>query len=128
MGHPARRLARCAILLLAATLLAIPMAVGSAHAQGPDFSDVDDVLLGRRLVLPLQDVVVSAPGDQQNTIVQTDQGELSPPATYALQGTALTAASGRVFDLENDVIVTMVRTGSESAALSVRDPLGARGF
>jgi hypothetical protein len=122
------RVARSATSILIATLLVAPLGGGPAQAQSdtPDFSNVDDVLLGRRLVLPLQDVVLSVFGFDQNIILQTDQGDVTNAVGYLVQGTALSAASGRVFDLENDVIVTMVGTGSEAAALDVRDQLGNR--
>jgi len=126
MDQPTGRFARHARPIFIVSWLALaPALVEPAHAD-PDFSTVDDVLLGRRLVLQVQDVVMSLAGDDQNTILQTDQGSISGEPTYATQGTVLSTASGRVFDLENDVIVTMVRTGSQSAALTIRDPLGDR--
>ena len=119
--------------LLAALIPLIPAADAAADpgpppaAAPPDFSDVDDVLLGRRLMLPVQDLVLSAPGDSQNTILQTEQGNISNQNSYGVGGTVLSTASGRVFDLPNDVVVTMV-TGSSagSAQLNIRDPLGDR--
>ncbi|MGD9510076.1 MAG: hypothetical protein AB7X49_16155, partial [Geminicoccaceae bacterium] len=119
--------------LLSMLVLLVPVEAAAADpaplpaAAPPDFSDVDDVLLGRRLVLPVQDLVLSPPGDGQNTILQTEQGNISNTASYGVAGTILSTASGRVFDLPNDVVVTMV-TGSSagSAQLDIRDPLGNR--
>ena len=107
--------------MLAPWLIVAPALVGPADAN-PDFSNVDDVLLGRRLVLAVEDLVLSLPGSDQQTILQTDQGSISNQTTSGVAGEVLGTASGRVFDLENDVVVTMVRTGSQSAQLTIFDP------
>jgi hypothetical protein len=112
-------------ILLAPWLIAAPPLIAPAQAN-PDFSNVDDVLQGRRVILPIQDVVTSFPGSEQNTILRTEQGSISGQTPYAVGHEVLSTASGRVFDLENDVIVTLVRTGSQSVALDIRDPVGDR--
>ncbi|MGD9511958.1 MAG: hypothetical protein AB7X49_25820, partial [Geminicoccaceae bacterium] len=92
-------------------------------AAPPDFSDVDDVLLGRRLILPVQDLVAAAPGDTQITVLQTDQGKITNQAGSLTDGTIAYSASGRIFDLPNDVIVTLMTFSfSAGTSLDVLDP------
>jgi hypothetical protein len=115
-----------AYLACAVQLLVVPGAASVAQAQEaqpPDFSNVDDILLGRRSVLPIEDLVVS--GQSQNVILQTENSSISAEDSYGTDGTPIRIGSGRMFDLPNDVIVTLVAS-SGSTSLNVRDAVGGR--
>lgn len=122
--------------LLVAVLLAL-----SATAWGqssPDFTGVDDVLLGRRLMLPVQDLVLGVNGKDfaglgnDNAILPTQNGTVSGGLfdwpRYIPGGVPLALASGRMFELPNDVIATLARSTSTptEAVLNVYDPLANR--
>ncbi|MFH0342123.1 MAG: hypothetical protein ACHBNF_08335 [Chromatiales bacterium] len=115
----------------------------AAPARGqpspPDFSGVDDVLLGRRLMLPVQDLVLGMNGKDivnlfgnDNAILPTQNGMVSGGLfdwrRYVPGGIPLALASGRMFELPNDVIATLARNASAptEAVLNVYDPLADR--
>jgi len=122
------------------TPLVVVILALSATAWGqspPDFTAVDDVLLGRRLMLPVQDLVLGVNGnggfglENENVILPTQNGTVpivfdEPP--YVPGGIPLALASGRMFELPNDVIVTLARstTAPTAAVLNVYDPLANR--
>jgi len=113
--RPARR----ARLLAALVVILVGLARGApVLAQGPpppppDFTNVTDILGGRRTLFPMDDLFLSwqggAPSIDQ-TALFTNQGSAS--AVYGDRPTASAVVSGvgRVFDLPYDVAVTLLPT------------------
>ncbi|MEM7227061.1 MAG: hypothetical protein AAF495_29100 [Pseudomonadota bacterium] len=101
-------------------------AVGQGTTQPPDFSNVEDVLQGRRLILPVQDLVIGSSAEGRATILETDKSTVTREVAVDTGGTPIAIGSGRVFDLENDVIITMVRLSGSIAGINLRDAVGQR--
>ena len=132
MPRPLLRLAFLVVLLI--TLLSFinsfPLRVANANGScsntGPtNFSScVSDILGGRRLLFPVDDVVVGLSANQipvTTTIVQTENGGLGNQIPYAVTQApdAFAVGAGRMFNLPRDVVVTLT-TGT--ITISDEDP------
>ena len=98
---------------LALAAVGLSLVLGTAAAD-PDFGNIDDLLAGQRHLLRTDDLIVTAPGQSgvplQNVILDSSDSQISAEKTLAFQGTTangFTSGLGRVFDLPNDVIVTV---------------------
>jgi hypothetical protein len=98
---------------IALAAVGLILGIGTAAAD-PDFSNINDLLAGQRHLLRTDDLIVTAPGQSgvplQNVILDSSNSQISAEKTLALQGTTangFTSGLGRVFDLPNDVIVTV---------------------
>ena len=109
--QPAHR-ARLIAALVVAVLLLTGFARGTpALAQDPDFSNVSDILSGRRTLFPMDDLLISwqtGSSSVARTVFFTNQGNAS--VVYGDQPTASAVVSGvgRMFDLPYDVAVTLL--------------------
>ncbi len=101
-------------------------ASGSCTNSGPtNFANcVSDILGGRRLLFPVDDVVTGLSAEQipvTTTVVQTENGGLGNQNPYAVTQAPDTFAvgAGRMFNLPRDVVVTLT-TGT--ITISDEDP------
>ncbi len=97
-----------------------------AHADGPDFSNVTDLLAGRRRLFPVDDLVMTlSPNNQpvKATVVQTENGNLGAQNEYQVTSghEAFATGVGRMFDLPRDVVVTI---SAGQILISDQDPNG----
>jgi hypothetical protein len=102
--------------------LGAPMEAGAAATPAaspiPNFSNVSDILAGRRLLFPEDDIVVGTnPSGQAvtNTLLQTSNDAISGQLSYQAAGgpSSFIVAAGRVFNLPRDVVVTVLQGGVE---------------
>jgi hypothetical protein len=84
----------------------------SCTTGSPNFSCVDDILGGRRLLFPVDDVVVGVNPENEPVgmnILQTENGNLDSQFSYNVNGgpDSFAAGAGRMFNLPRDVVVTL---------------------
>jgi hypothetical protein len=107
-----------ALLVTLSLLLALSGAVSSvrpARAQtDPDFSNVSDVLQGRRRLLPVDDLIVTSPtgsgGAVNNVVLPTSNSSIGTPVSYPITSASVPSFStgvGRMLNLPRDIIFTM---------------------
>ena len=108
--------------MLLAALLAGIFSLG-AKAQGPDYSNVNDFLDGRRTLLAIDDLVVSgidANGKIYTSTSTTTNSQLNPATTSSVccqQNSVIKTLTGHMFNLPSSTTVELVaaptKTGSE---------------
>lgn len=109
MLRPLLRFVLVAILFVAL----LPLVNGSTvFAADPVFTNVADILGGRRLLFPVDDLVVTlneASDPVEPVIVQTENGEPGNQISYDVNDAPDTFATGtgRMFNLPRDVVVTL---------------------
>jgi hypothetical protein len=117
---------------LALAAVGLILVLGNAAAD-PDFGNIDDLLAGQRYLLRTDDLIVTAPGQSgvplQNVILDSSASQISTEKNLALAGTTasgFTSGLGRVFDLPNDVIVTVSPNAAAAGQqlVTVTDVLG----
>ncbi len=101
------------------------------YATTPDFSNVNDVLDGRRTLFPVDDLVVTSrfyndisTGSPINNSLLTSKNSqlnLQPEINITQDGTSFATGIGRMFDLPRDVILTMT---PNSVNIHNKDPNG----
>lgn len=106
------------IFSLVILLLGVMLPAPTAHADdptNPDFSQVTDILQGRRTLYPVDDIVVAYKGafaPAVSTILQTTNDNVSAqiphPVTADLQQMFSLSLPARMFNLPRDVIVTVL--------------------
>lgn len=101
-----------------------------AHAQSdPDFTNVSDILQGRRILLPVDDLVVSSqPGASTsgvgNIILQTTDSQIASQIPYPITGSPVPAFAtgvGRMFNRPRDIIFTVTEAGANVRDQGVTD-------
>ncbi|WP_373507588.1 FG-GAP repeat domain-containing protein [Thiocapsa sp.] len=113
-----RRLVKHRVAATLLTLLCLTSGtdIGTpAIAADPDFSQVPDILQGQRILLPVDDLVITAPSGLvgagvTNLVLQTESSMINDQQSYPVTGSPVPSAStviGRMLDLPRDVIVTM---------------------
>lgn len=124
-----RRLQPRALLVTLVVLLMLsgaPPSARPARAQtDPDFSNVGDILQGRRRLLPVDDLIVSGqpagPGSAvSNLVLPTINSSIGTQTSYAITSSAVPSfatGTGRMFNLPRDVIFTMT-----PGSVNVQDP------
>ncbi|MGH8499385.1 MAG: hypothetical protein ACRERV_11355 [Methylococcales bacterium] len=98
-----------------------------AFADDPNFSNVDDILHGRRRIFPVDDLVVTSSGPKNPvnaTIVRTENGSFGALNRYDITAREDSFATGvgRMFNSPRDVVVT-ITTGQ--IKISDQDPNSA---
>lgn len=124
--------------LLTISSRSIESSSGSCSTSGPtNFANcVSDILGGRRLLFPVDDIVVGLnQGDNPIgvTIVQTENGNAGNQISYNPNGGPDTFAvgAGRMFNLPRDVVVTLttgainIQDQDPNGAINVSFPLNA---
>jgi len=108
------RLVRTLMLLSTLSLLAPGSPARAQSPSGPDFSNVADILQGRRVLFPVDDIVVSFNGGGQpttTTILPTTGGSIGGETPYtaspSLGAPSLVVAAARMFNLPRAVVVTL---------------------
>lgn len=95
-------------------------------AGTPDYSNVNDILSGRRLLLRTDDLAVFAMGTGNTSILQTTDSSITDATNSFSTGVDSIQSSatqtGRMFNLSADVIVNFVGNESE-IAFSVYNPV-----
>jgi hypothetical protein len=87
-------------------------AISPVNAADPDFSTVNDILQGRRTLLPEDDLIVTQTGVLEpttTTILQTSGDAVGTRIPYTANSSSFSfvTASARMFNLPNDVVVTV---------------------
>ena len=87
-------------------------AISPVNAADPDFSTVNDILQGRRILLPEEDIIVTQTGVLEpttTTILQTSGDAFGTQIPYTANSSSFSfvTASARMFNLPNDVVVTV---------------------
>ena len=103
------------MLLCALSLLAHAAPARAQAPTNPDFSNVTDILHGRRTLFPVDDIVVSfnvAGSPTLTTILQTAGGSISGQTQYTAASPSpsaqpLLVAAARMFNLPRAVVVTL---------------------
>src|SRR5262245_1729697 len=116
-----------AVATIALALLALFLSRGAAGAD-PDFSDVDDILNGRRQLLRTDDLIISGLFQQTGYvaaggILQTSNSSIvaaqpsfnaAVPIDRGDTPSLVTLKSARLFNVASDTMVSAVTTGSIS--------------
>jgi hypothetical protein len=96
-----------------------------ADPPAPDFTNVSDILGGRRRLLPVDDLVVTSSvrggntsGPVRNLVLPTASSAIGTPVPYDVvdNASSFVTGVGRMFNLPSDVIVTMT-PGSANLAI-----------
>ena len=112
---PGSRRATSTLMLLCALSLLAHTAPARAQATNPDFSNVTDILHGRRTLFPVDDIVLSfnvGGSPTLTTILQTTGGSISGQTQYTAASPSpsaqpLLVAAARMFNLPRAVVVTL---------------------
>ena len=110
-----RRASSTLMLLCALSLLAHAAPARAQAPTNPDFSNVGDILQGRRTLFPVDDIVVSFNSGGQptiTTILPTTGGSISGITQYTAASPSpsaqpLVVAAARMFNLPRAVVVTL---------------------
>lgn len=123
-----RVLGRLLIVAFLAAAVALGAPTAPLAAQGPDFfSNVNDMLGGRRDLFPVDDLVVTLSPPALPTyvdIAQTENGAVSAEIPYSINPAPhpFVTGVGRMFNSPRDVIVTIA---DDTVTIRDQDPNGA---
>ncbi len=125
------RPARHALLIAAIVAVLAGMASGPpALAQEPNFTNVTDILGGRRTLFPMDDLLVSWPLGQSHVLraaLFTNEGSATSVYSDQLAAASVVSGIGRMFDLPYDVAVTLL-PGSVAVTAGPGTPLTTKQF
>lgn len=119
------------VIALTAVLLGISSA--GARAQGPDYSNVNDFLNGRRKLLAIDDLVVSgvdSAGQIYTSTSTTTNSQLNPastpPPACCQLGAVIKTLTGHMFNLPSSTTVQLVDEPGQNAS-QIRLPFVGNG-
>jgi len=113
------RVFSAALVLVTLVMLVLLVSAAPARAQGPtgpDFSNVNDILQGRRILFPSDDLIVTINddtfGSTSTTILQTVDDQVNAQFVNSInsnpQNSFFVTATTRMFNLPRDVTVTLL--------------------